>query len=168
MDVFDKLALSMRRYEPMHTQRTHGKRFELIDLMEMYSKQSILELNASGDGKKWSKLTPDSERKLKVSLLDSISELALPADAWFTVGQTAPSGDYSRARIEAHGRGNEDLGHIEMLLGRRNYAFYYTEDPVITQINSGTPPIPTDSKAPTAETMPAPEPSEPAEEKPQA
>src|SRR4051812_43656560 len=106
MDLFDKLALTMRRYEPAHTQRRKDKRFDLMDLMEMYSKQSILELNASSDGKKWSKLTPNAERKLKVSLLDSISELSLPADAWFTVGQTAPSGDYSRARIEAHGRGN--------------------------------------------------------------
>lgn len=163
MDVFDKLALTMRRYEAMQTQRSHNKRFELMDLMEMYSKQSILELNASGDGKKWSRLTPDATRKLKVSLLDSISELSLPADAWFTVGQTAPSGDYSRARIAAHGRGDEALGEIEMLLGRRNYAFYYTDDPVLSQINTSTPPpIPTDSKAPTAETTPVAKPDEPA------
>jgi len=161
MDVFDKLALSMRRYESMQTQRTHTKRFELMDLMEMYSKQSILELNASGDGKKWSRLTPDSKRKLKVSLLDSISELSLPADAWFTVGQTAPSGDYSRARIEAHGRGNEALGEIEMLLGRRNYAFYYTEDPVLSQIDATSEP-PQETKAPSAETTPAPGANEPA------
>src|SRR5678815_1341487 len=130
MDVFDKLALSMRRYEPMRTMRSKDSRFELMDLMEMYSKQSILELDTSADGKKWSQRRPDADRKLKVSLLDSLSELRLPADAWFNVGQTAPSGDYSKARIEARGRGREALGQIQMLIGRRNYAFYFTEDPV--------------------------------------
>jgi hypothetical protein len=135
MDIFDKLALSMRRYEPVHTARQGSERFDLIDLMEMYSKQSILELQASRDGKRWSKLTPDEHRKLKVSLLDSISELSLPQDAWFSVGQTAPSGDYSKVHIDAHGRGNEDLGQIDMLLGRRNYAYYYADDPVLGQID---------------------------------
>ena len=143
MDVFDKLALAMRRHEPVHSHRTKSRRFELMDLMEMYSRQSILELDASTDGKKWSHLKPDAERKFKVSLLDSVSELGLPADAWFTVGQTAPSGDYSRVQIEAHGRGNESLGEIDMLLGRRNYAFYYSEDPVLGQIDATTtPPVP--------------------------
>jgi hypothetical protein len=136
MDIFDKLALTMRKYEPRSAPRRHDRRFELMDVMEMYSKQSILELSASGDGKKWSRVTPDAQRKLKVSLLDSLSELSLPADAWFSVEQTAPSGDYSRARIEAHGRGNESLGQIDMLLGRRNYAYYYDEDPVLGQIGS--------------------------------
>jgi len=79
---------------------------------------------------------PDAERKLKVSLLDSLSELRLPADAWFNVGQTAPSGDFSKARIEARGRGHESLGQIEMLIGRRNYAYYFTDDPVISEIHS--------------------------------
>jgi hypothetical protein len=143
MDLFDKLALSMRRYETLRTARANTPRFELRDLVELYSKQSILELNASADGKKWSRLTPDAERKLKVSLLDSVSELGLPADAWFTVSQTAPSGDYARARIQAHGRGSESLGQIEMLLGRRNYSFYYTEDPLLSHIEAtstgGTP-----------------------------
>jgi hypothetical protein len=142
----------MRRYEPVRTQRGHNERFDLMDLMEMYSKQSILELNASTDGKKWSRLTPDADRKFKVSLLDSISELGLPADAWFSVGQTAPTGDYSRVHVEAHGRGNEHLGQIEMLLGRRNYAFYYTEDPVLDQIDkTATPPAPAAAEAPTEE-----------------
>ena len=137
MDVFDKLALSMRRFEPMRTLRGKEARFELMDLMEMYSKQSILELDTSVDGKKWSQRRPDADRKLKVSLLDSLSELRLPADAWFHVGQTAPSGDYSKARIEARGRGHEALGQIEMLIGRRNYAYYFTDDPVLGQINAG-------------------------------
>jgi len=136
MDIFDKLALSMRRFEPMRTLRGKSARFELMDLMEMYSKQSILELDTSADGKKWSQRRPDAERKLKVSLLDSLSELRLPADAWFTVGQTAPSGDFSKARIEARGRGHESLGQIEMLIGRRNYAYYFTDDPVIGEIHS--------------------------------
>ena len=157
MDVFDKLALSMRRYEAVQTPRDHSKRFSLMELMEMYSKQSILELNATADGKKWSRLTPDANRKLKVSLLDSISELGLPADAWFSVGQTAPSGDYSRVHIEAHGRGNEALGTVDMLLGRRNYAFYFTEDPVLGQIDtSAAPPAPA-APAATAEESPAAE-----------
>ena len=145
MDLFDKLALSMRRYEPRHTQRSGDKRFELMDLMEMYSKQSILELNASGDGKKWARRTPDADRKLKVSLLDSISDLGLPADAWFYVGQTAPSGDYAKARIEARGRGHEELGQIEMLIGRRNYDYYYTDDPVLGQIDRSEKPAPAET-----------------------
>jgi hypothetical protein len=136
MDVFDKLALTMRRYEPRRTLRTSERRFELMDLMEMYSKQSIHELSASKDGKVWARRTPDAGRKLKVSLLDSVSDLGLPADAWYYVEQTAPSGDYARARIEAHGRGDERLGHIEMLIGRRNYDYYYTDDPVLGQIET--------------------------------
>src|SRR5215216_1464634 len=143
MDVFDKLALSMRRFEPKRTLRRRDHRFELMDLMEMYSKQSILELDTSADGKKWSQRRPDADRKLKVSLLDSISELHLPADAWFHVGQTAPSGDYSKARIEARGRGDEVLGRIEMLIGRRNYAYYFTDDPVLGEIDSNAAPVAT-------------------------
>jgi hypothetical protein len=69
------------------------------------------------------------QRKLKVSLLDSVSDLRLPADAWFLVGQTAPSGDYAKARIRAYGRGNESLGHVEMLIGRR-------QDPLLDQIDA--------------------------------
>ena len=160
MDVFDKLALSMRR-------------FELMDLMEMYSKQSILELDTSADGKKWSQRRPDADRKLKVSLLDSLSELHLPADAWFRVGQTAPSGDYSKARIEARGRDNESLGQIEMLIGRRNYAYYYTEDPVLGEIDSNasvaTATAPATGQAPVAEapvTTESPAVEAPADEKP--
>jgi hypothetical protein len=137
MDLFDKLALSMRRFEPRRTLETKNKRFELLDLMELYSKEAILELTASADGIFWTTRRPDAQRKLKVSLLDSVSDLRLPADAWFHVGQTAPSGDFARARIEAFGRGRERLGHIEMWIGRRNYAYYFTDDPVLGQISTG-------------------------------
>src|SRR5687767_13061826 len=107
MDLFDKLALTLRRFEPRRTLDTGDKRFELLDLMAMYSKEAILELTASADGVFWTTRRPDAQRKLKVSLLDSVSDLRLPADAWFHVGQTAPSGDYARARIKAYGRGHE-------------------------------------------------------------
>jgi len=140
MDLFDKLALSMRRFEPRRTPATKDKRFELLDLMEAYSNEAILELTASADGVFWTTRRPDAQRKLKVSLLDSVSDLRLPADAWFRVGQTAPSGDFARARIEAFGRGYERLGRIEMLIGRRNYAYYFTDDPVLGQISAGATP----------------------------
>jgi hypothetical protein len=137
MDLLDKLALTMRRYEPRKTKSNHERRFELLDLMEMYSREAILELTASADGVFWTTRRPDLQRKLKVSLLDSVSDLRLPVDAWFRVGQTAPSGDYARARIEAYGRGRESLGHIEMLVGRRSYSYYFAQDPVLDQINAG-------------------------------
>jgi hypothetical protein len=137
MDLFDKMALSMRRYEPRTAMRTHHKRFELVDLIETYSKEAILELTTTPPGGKSSTRRPDEQRKLKVSLLDSVSDLALPADAWFRVAQTPPSGDYSRAHIKAYGRGNERLGEIKLLIGRRNYAYYFAEDPVLEQIDSG-------------------------------
>lgn len=136
MDLFDKLSLTMRRFEPKRTPETHNRRFELLDLMALYSKEAILELTASADGIFWTTRRPDMQRKLKVSLLDSVSDLRLPADAWFHVGQTAPSGDYARARVEAFGRGNEPLGRIEMLIGRRNYDYYFTHDPLLEQIDS--------------------------------
>ena len=136
MDLFDKLALAMRRFEPRRTPSRHERRFELLDLMELYSKEAILELTASGDGVFWTTRRPDLQRKLKVSLLDSVSDLRLPSDAWFHVGQTAPSGDYARARIEAFGRGNERLGRIDMLIGRRNYDYYFTHDPLLEQIDT--------------------------------
>jgi hypothetical protein len=103
----------------------------------MYSKEAILELTASADGVFWTTRRPDVQRKLKVSLLDSVSDLHLPADAWFQVGQTAPSGDYARARIEAFGREKESLGHIEMLIGRRNYDYYFAQDPLLDQLANG-------------------------------
>jgi len=65
MDVFDKLALSMRRYEPMRTLRGHETRFELMDLMALYSKEAILELTASADGQFWTTRRPDLQRKLR-------------------------------------------------------------------------------------------------------
>jgi hypothetical protein len=136
MDLYDKLALSMRRYEPRQTMRTHERRFELVDLIEMYSKDSILELTSAAPGGKSSTHRPDDQRKLKVSLLDSVSDLELPADAWFRVAQTPPSGDYSRARIKAYGRGNERLGEIKLLIGRRSYDYYFADDPVLGQIDS--------------------------------
>jgi len=137
MDLFDTLALAMRRFEPRRTGGKHDRRFELLDLMELYSKEAILELTASADGVFWTTRRPDMQRKLKVSLLDSISDLRLPADAWFHVGQTAPSGDYARARVEAFGRGKESLGRIEMLIGRRNYDYYFSQDPLLDEITSG-------------------------------
>jgi len=140
MDLFDKLALSMRRFDARRTLKTKDKRFELMDLMEMYSKEAILELTASADGVSWTTRRPDAQRKLKVSLLDSVSDLRLPSDAWFRVGQTPPSGDFARARIEAFGRGHERLGRIEMLIGRRNYAYYFTNDPLMEQISAGATP----------------------------
>ena len=135
MDLFDKLALTLRRFEPRRTPR-NDRRFELLDLMELYAREAILELTASADGVFWTTRRPDMQRKLKVSLLDSISDLRLPADAWFRVGQTAPSGDYARARVHAFGRGNERLGHIELLIGRRDYDYYFTHDPLLDQIDS--------------------------------
>jgi hypothetical protein len=146
MDIFDKLALAMRRFEPRRTPGKDDRRFELMDLMALYSKEAILELTASADGESWTTRRPDLQRKLKVSLLDSVSDLRLPSDAWFHVGQTAPSGDYSRARVEAFGRGNESLGRIDMLIGRRNYEYYFTQDPLLAEISSGA----------AARTMPSP------------
>jgi hypothetical protein len=137
MDLFDKLALAMRRFEPRRTPRKHDRRLELLDLMELYSNEAIVELTASADGVFWTTRRPDMQRKLKVSLLDSVSDLRLPADAWFRIGQTAPSGDYARARVEAFGRGNEALGRIEMLIGRRNYDYYFSQDPLLDEIASG-------------------------------
>jgi hypothetical protein len=137
MDLFDKLALTMRRFEPRKTLGSGDRRFELLDLMETYSNEAILELTASADGVFWTTRRPDLQRKLKVSLLDSVSDLRLPADAWFHVGQTAPSGDWAKARIQAYGRGRESLGHIEMLIGRRNYDYYFAQDPVLEQISAG-------------------------------
>jgi len=46
------------------------------------------------------------------------------------------------ARIEAFGRGHERLGRIEMMIGRRNYAYYFTDDPVLGQISAGATPRP--------------------------
>jgi hypothetical protein len=136
MDLFDRLALAMRRFEPKHTLSKHERRFELLDLMELYSKETILELTGSADGVFWTTRRPDMQRKLKVSLLDSVSDLRLPADAWFHVSQTAPSGDFARARVQAFGRANERLGRIDLLIGRRNYAYYFSQDPLLDQIES--------------------------------
>jgi hypothetical protein len=131
MDIFDKAALAGRRYEQRRTHRTGARRFELRDLLETYAGEAILQMRATGKTRRAETTHPDSERKLKLSLLDSISDLGLPTDAWFQVSQTAPTGDLSKVRITAHDRGSNELGTIEMLLGRRSYDYYFHEDPLL-------------------------------------
>jgi hypothetical protein len=134
MNFFDNLVLGGRRYEHRKAGSSGSTRFTLLDLLQTFASQTILELDSDAKGS--AKLRPDSERKLKVSLLDVLSDLSLPADAWFEVLQTAPNGDLSKVRILAHGANDAVAGKLDLVLGRRTYEHYFAEDPVLQQLQS--------------------------------
>jgi hypothetical protein len=134
MNFFDNLVLGGRRFEPRKAGSSGTTRFTLLDVLQTFNSQTILELDSDARAAPSGKLRPDTERKLKVSLLDVLSDHALPADAWFEVLQTAPNGDLSKVRILAHSADGAVVGKLEMLLGRRTYDHYFAEDPVLQQL----------------------------------
>jgi hypothetical protein len=137
MDVFDKLALSSRRYEQAKAPRTGTHVFTLGDVMEMFGRNAILELTATGGDGQSRTVRPDPVRKLKVSLLDDgISAIHSGASDWYHVYRTAPSGDLARVKIEALSPSSEKVGEIRMLIGRRTYDHYWKDDPLIEQLRN--------------------------------
>ena len=135
MHVFDKLALQARKYEQQTVPATGSRVFRLTDLMEMFGRNAILELAAAPAGAETKTVRPDSQRKLKVSLLDDgISAIHSTNADHYEVHRTAPSGDLSKVRIVAFDTNRGKIGELRMLLGRRTYEHYFEEDPIIEAI----------------------------------
>lgn len=136
MNLLDKLALSGRRFEPVRVPRNGSTQFTLADALEMFSRNTILELTPITNGKTGETLRPDPVRKLKVSLLDGIAAIHSHNDDYFEVLRTAPSGDLTRVRILAFSRGGEKIGEVHMLVSQRMPLYYFGEDPILETLGN--------------------------------
>jgi len=135
MNLLDKVVFMGRRYERMKTvnQSTH---FTLAEALELFNRNTILELTPVVNGKPGTTLRPDPVRKLKVSLVDGISAIHSHSDDWYEVAKTAPNGDLTKVKITAFNRNGERLGELQMLVSERMPIYYFGEDPIFEAINS--------------------------------
>jgi|SRR5688572_30788779 hypothetical protein len=134
MDFLDKLALSGRRYEPRVSPVTGSTQLHLPEVLMMYNGKAIMELTTGSNGKPSKTVRPDPDRKLKVSLLDGLSEIHVPAGGWYEVYETAPSGDLAKVRVVARAPGGASAGELRMLVGRRTLDHYFLEDPILKSL----------------------------------
>ena len=135
IDLIDRLAFFGRRYERQVSHRSGSSRFSLSDVLEVFDRNTILELTPVAAGKPLESVRPDAKRKIKVSLLDKgISAIHSHADDWFEVFRTAPSGDLTKVRIVAYSPNNDKAGEISMLVSQRLPAHYFVEDPILDHI----------------------------------
>jgi hypothetical protein len=130
----DRLALSGRRYESRVAADTGSSKLQLPQVLTMYNGKAILELTSVVNGKPSKTVKPDADRKLKVSLLDGLSEIHAPAGGWYEVFETAPSGDLAKVRILAKDGGGSTVGELRMLVGRRTLDHYFLEDPILQSL----------------------------------
>ena len=134
MDFMDKLALSNRRYESRVALDTGSSKLQLPQVLMMYNGKAILELTTVMEGKPSKTVKPDAQRKLKVSLLDGLSEIHAPEGGWYEVLETAPSGELSKVRILAKSAGGATVGEVRMMVGRRTLDHYFLEDPILKSL----------------------------------
>ena len=140
MDLLDRLTLTSRRHERRHSLVSGSERLNLSEVLMVYDHKAILQASILGEDKQAQHVKPDPERKLKLSLLDLISELQPEADSWYEVFETAPTGDLSKVRIVTHSEAGEFKGELRMLMGRRSLDNYFAEDPVFESIRRSTKP----------------------------
>jgi hypothetical protein len=134
MDFFDKAALWGRKYQRQLSAETGEALFSLSELLLRYDRNAILELSPIVDGQTVATYKPDAVRKLKVSLLDEgISSLGDKAGEWYEVYETAPSGDFARARIVSLIK-YTPAAEIRLLIAQRNPDLYFKEDPIFAAI----------------------------------
>ena len=142
MDLFDKLALEARRFDPV-TSPSGSRTFTLHELLETFGRNAILEMTTITASGQRTTVRPDSVRKLKVSLLDDgISAIHSSNEDRYEVSRTAPSGDLSKVRIVATAPDGSRIGELRMLMGRRTFEHYFEEDPILAAIRErqGTTP----------------------------
>jgi hypothetical protein len=132
MDLFDRLALEARRYDQQTVPRSGSRVFSIVDVLEMFGRNAILELTAQAGSTAPKTVKPDPVRKIKVSLLDDgFSLIHSGASDHYEVFRTAPSGDLSKVRIVAFAPDGARIGELRLLVGRRSYDHYFAEDPII-------------------------------------
>lgn len=134
MELFDRLALTGRRHERRRSVVTGSPRLDLHEVLRVYDHKAILDVAIWLHGKQAQHLRPDPERKLKLSLLDMLSELQPAEGSWYEVFETAPTGDLTKVRIVAHSEEGKLTGELRMLMGRRTMDNYFLEDPVFESI----------------------------------
>lgn len=137
MDIFDRLALMGRRYETRRSPRTGSTHFSLSDVLLTFSGKAILEMTVQREGRDTTTARPDAERKLKLSLLDGMSEIHVEAGGWYEVQSMAPTGDFSKVRITARTPSGAAAGELRLLVGRRTMEHYFLEDPLLSSIELG-------------------------------
>ena len=139
MDLFDRLALAGRRYVRRLSAVSGSPRLDLDEVLRLYDRKAILDVTIRPNGQQPQHMKPDSERKLKLSLLDMLSELHPEEGSWYEIFETAPTGDNSKVRILVSGESGPK-GEVQMLMGRRTLDNYFAEDPVLESIRQATGP----------------------------
>lgn len=122
MDLFDRLALIGRKYQPRHSAITGGTELRLDEVLRVFHGKTILEMEVRPAGKDPRRYM--HERGRPVSLVDGISEISTGNGADYHVHETAPSGDFVKVRIQAQPAG----GQLSMLVGRRTTDHVPAED----------------------------------------
>jgi hypothetical protein len=135
MDLFDKMALWARRYEPQVNTRTGNTEFSLRDLLETFRHKTILELTPVIGGKAGATHRSDPVRKLKISLLDEgISSFGSEVVSNYDFLSTGPSGDLARVKVIGRGSNGASVGELQMLIAQRMPELYFQEDPIIAAV----------------------------------
>ena len=130
MDILDRLALSGRKYRPRRSAITGRPHLSLDEVLRAFHGKTILDIEVKPYGKEATRLV--HQRGRPVSLLDSIAEIGGDGGNQYEVQETAPSGDYTKARITAQPGG----GQIAMLLGRRQPEHAPSEDALLDELQS--------------------------------
>ena len=133
MDLLDKLALAGRRYQRRRSAAEGKSTLELAEVLSIYDRKAILEAVVRQPGEPPQELKPDPDKKIKLSMLDLISELHPQEGSSYEVFETAPTGDLLKARIVVSGQ-----GEVQMLIGRRTMDTYFEEDPVLDSIRESS------------------------------
>jgi hypothetical protein len=134
MDLWDRLALAGRRYQRRHSVESGNPRLHLGEVLRMFDHKAIMEAETQRNGNR-TLTRPDPARKLKISLLDVISEIQPEGEGWYEVFETPPSGDLSKVRIVSFAPGMQPVGELRLLVGRRTLDHYFPEDPLFASIN---------------------------------
>ena len=132
MDVFDVLALWGRKYEQVLVAGSRTKSFSLSALLEMFSRNAIMELTPYVGNSPRDTVRFDKARKVKVSLLDNgISVIHSGSEDTYEVYRTAPSGELSKVKIIAYSPDGSKTGELRMVVGQRSYEHYFEGDPIL-------------------------------------
>ena len=133
MDLLDRLALFGRRYQPRRSAVSGSTRLTLEEVLRIFHGKTILDIETRPSGEGARRALHEAGRP--VSLLDAIAAIDAGRAEWYEVHQTAPTGDYARARIVSRPSG----GELTMLVGRRQPEHASADDPVLKSLPLANP-----------------------------
>jgi hypothetical protein len=128
LDLFDRLALFGRRYTPRRSAISGSTQLSLEEVLRIFHGKTILDIETRPTGEGARRALHETGRP--VSLLDAIAAVDGGKAEWYEVLQTAPTGDYARARVVSKPSG----GELSMLVGRRMPEHTSVEDPVLKSL----------------------------------